>query len=123
MCLCHYVKKLVIRFSCRFVYLQECNHCIEIEAMDKYMSEVETSKGGDLAIKAKECPRCKARVTSQRYGNIIKECLANVNQVKRHCFGTSKDNEIKRSRLIHTVEDLINADPEMKRKHVCWFLM
>lgn len=85
------------------------------------MSETQTSKGGDQEIKAKECPRCKTRVTSQRYGNIIKECLAHVNRVKRRCFGTLAENEKKRAHLIAKVEDLIAVDPNLKRKHYfCW---
>jgi hypothetical protein len=106
----------------RFVFLPECKHCIEIEAMDTYMSVVETSKGGDLAIKAKECPKCKTRVTSRRYGNIIKECLANVNQVKQHHFGSSADNETKRSHLIAKVEGLLATDPSLKRNYYIYFI-
>jgi len=91
----------------RFVYLPECKHCLEIEAMDTYMRDVEMDNG-NLVIKAKECPRCKTRVTSQRYGTILKENLAMVNKVKLKCFGNPKGNEKKRCDLIDRVKALID---------------
>jgi len=79
----------------RFVQLQDCSHIFEVTMMDHYMDSVEN--GG--AIKLKECPQCKTPIRrSFRYGNSVKQALANIEKVK-----------IKAAELQAILENLVNT--------------
>lgn len=66
----------------RFVMLEDCGHCIEVTAMDHWM------KMNANQIGMKSCPRCKTTIwRCQRYGNIIRQCLKDVQEVKMKIFG------------------------------------
>uniref|UniRef100_A0A646QJ34 NFX1-type zinc finger-containing protein 1 n=1 Tax=Hemiscolopendra marginata TaxID=943146 RepID=A0A646QJ34_9MYRI len=69
----------------RFVFLEDCKHCIEVEGLDHWMNMDENE------IKMKECPRCKSVIwRNSRYGNIIKQRLHDVQRVKKRLFGKDK---------------------------------
>ncbi|CAG0882921.1 unnamed protein product [Darwinula stevensoni] len=72
----------------RFVYLPDCGHCIEVEAMDHHMKmEMEE-------IGMKKCPRCHTVIwSSVRYGNVIRQLYRNVAAVKEKAFGDPKKNQ------------------------------
>lgn len=56
----------------RFIFLQDCKHCIEVETMDSFMNE-ETKIEGCMVIGYKSCPRCKTVIRQgKRYGNILR---------------------------------------------------
>ncbi|CAG0889862.1 unnamed protein product, partial [Darwinula stevensoni] len=74
--------------NAKFVYLSDCKHCIEVEAMDHHMKmEMEE-------IGMKRCPRCHTVIwSSVRYGNIIRQLYCNVADVKNKAFGDPKQNQ------------------------------
>ncbi|XP_057379532.1 NFX1-type zinc finger-containing protein 1-like [Daphnia carinata] len=63
----------------RFIFLPECEHCIEVEGMDHWMA---TDGGGQIQPKC--CPRCKTTVRiCMRYGNIIKSTFDDISKAKK----------------------------------------
>jgi len=69
-----------------FVELVDCGHVFEVKTLDELMdkSHDEDGQNGKMEIKHKMCPKCsKPILSSRRYGNIIKEILADFDAVKR----------------------------------------
>lgn len=63
----------------RFIFLPECEHCIEVEGMDHWMA---TNVGGQIQPKC--CPRCKTTVRiCMRYGDIIKSTFDDIAKAKK----------------------------------------
>lgn len=67
-----------------FIQLDECQHIIESTAMDHYMSLDDNKQGEQMAIKLKECPKCKTPIRKNlRYGSDINRSLAEIEMVKK----------------------------------------
>ena len=69
-----------------FVELMDCGHVFQVKTLDELMdkSHDEDVQNGKMEIKHKMCPKCsKPILSSRRYGNIIKEILADFDAVKR----------------------------------------
>ena len=76
----NYVFKVV---CCRFVYLPDCGHTIEVSALDTWML-MENEENG---IRRKCCPRCMTVISScLRYGDVIKKNFEDVVLVKKKIF-------------------------------------
>jgi hypothetical protein len=70
--------------------LPDCGHCIEVEAMDKWM---DTDGGGQIQQKC--CPRCKTPIKiCMRYGDIIKNVFGDIAKAKMKIF-QSKGNPLE----------------------------
>ena len=69
----------------RFVELADCGHVFEVEMMDQWMDQVETTHDGKpVDVQLKLCPKCRVPIrTSLRYGNIIKKILADCERIKQ----------------------------------------
>ena len=69
----------------RFVELADCGHVFEVEMMDQWMDQAETtSDGKPVDVQLKLCPKCRVPIrTSLRYGNIIKKILADFERIKQ----------------------------------------
>eukprot|EP00057_Strongylocentrotus_purpuratus_P023775 XP_011678249.1 PREDICTED: NFX1-type zinc finger-containing protein 1 isoform X2 [Strongylocentrotus purpuratus] len=108
----------------RFVQLEDCGHVIEVEALDHYMSMTQDTSD-DVTIQLKGCPKCKTPIRRNlRYGNIIKQTLGDVENVKTKMRGSeaeieSKMNELKaKSSLLrsHTAfRDRFLAERDMRK--------
>ena len=70
----------------------------------------------DNSIQLKSCPRCKAPIRrSLRYGNVIKQQLQNIEQVKKKVIGHSSELEEAKERLNRRLLDLTKQfDQEIK---------
>ena len=70
----------------------------------------------DNSIQLKSCPRCKAPIRrSLRYGNVIKQQLQNIEQVKKKVIGHSSELEEAKERLNRRLIDLTKQfDQEIK---------
>ena len=70
----------------------------------------------DNSIQLKSCPRCKAPIRrSLRYGNVIKQQLQNIEQVKKKVIGHSSELEEEKERLNRRLIDLTKQfDQEIK---------
>lgn len=80
---------------CRFIYLPDCKHAIEVEGLTYHMNMA------DDEIGVKRCPRCTTVIRScRRFGNIIKTRLQDVIKVKTKIFGNQKKITENKSTLI-----------------------
>ena len=69
----------------RFVELADCGHVFEVEMMDQYMDQADTTQDGKpVDVQLKRCPKCRVPIrTSLRYGNIVKTILADFEKIKK----------------------------------------
>ena len=79
----------------RFVELADCGHVFEVEAMDQWMDQAETtSDGKPVDVQFKLCPKCRVPIrTSLRYGNIIKNILADFGRIKQKILLDERSGE------------------------------
>ena len=70
----------------------------------------------DNSIQLKPCPRCKTPIRrSLRYGNVIKQQLQNIEEVKKKVIGHSSELEEAKERLNRRLIDLTKQfDQEIK---------
>ncbi|KAM9759617.1 NFX1-type zinc finger-containing protein 1 isoform 1-T2 [Menidia menidia] len=91
-----------------FIQLEDCGHIVESTAMDHYMGMDDNSQtnGEQVAIKLKECPRCKTPIRKNlRYGLHINRCLAEIEMVKKKINAHQPNIEEQRNRLQNKWED------------------
>ena len=70
----------------------------------------------DNSIQLKSCPRCKAPIRrSLRYGNVIKQQLQNIEQVKKKVIGHSSELEEAKERLNRRLIDLTKQFDQEKK--------
>lgn len=86
-----------------FIQLEDCGHIIEHSAMDTYMEmgdNSQISEGEQVAIKLKECPKCRTPIRkNRRYGAHINRCLAEIEMVKLKIHGNLLDVEDQKAAL------------------------
>uniref|UniRef100_A0A3Q0SGU1 Zinc finger NFX1-type containing 1 n=1 Tax=Amphilophus citrinellus TaxID=61819 RepID=A0A3Q0SGU1_AMPCI len=86
-----------------FIQLEDCSHIIEYTAMDIYMGldDNQANKGEQVAIKLKECPRCRTPIRKNvRYGSQINRSLKEIEMVKEKINGQQPDIEKQRNALL-----------------------
>ena len=106
---------------CRFVYLADCGHTIEVSALDTWML-MENEENG---IRRKCCPRCQTVISScLRYGDVIKKNFEDIVLVKKKIFGVrqhpqefAKTVEIRRAEIRQVDEFVQNFVPWPTVKH------
>ena len=76
----------------------------------------------DNSIQLKPCPRCKTPIRrSLRYGNVIKQQLQNIEEVKKKVIGHSSELEEAKERLNRRLIDLTKQfDQERQMKEWKW---
>ncbi|XP_068677009.1 NFX1-type zinc finger-containing protein 1-like [Montipora foliosa] len=69
----------------RFVELADCGHVFEVQMMDQWMDQAETTPDEKpIDVQLKLCPKCRVPIrTSLRYGNIIKKILADFERINQ----------------------------------------
>ncbi|XP_017477675.1 PREDICTED: NFX1-type zinc finger-containing protein 1-like isoform X2 [Rhagoletis zephyria] len=99
----------------RFVFLEDCQHCIESNALTKWMED------SNEGIQMKACPRCKTPIRKcMRLMNQIKRDLEDVLLVKDRVFsGNSSDLEKKRLEYVEALSAILSNPslaefPELK---------
>ena len=66
--------------SARFVLLEDCGHIIEVSVMDEL---VDSGMDATRMVALKSCPEChRPLLKSNRYGNVIKKILAQLEEIK-----------------------------------------
>jgi len=66
----------------RFVYLEDCEHTIESEALTKWIYQ------NDEEISLKQCPLCKMPILkTQRFMNQVKVILEDISKIKNKQYG------------------------------------
>lgn len=82
----------------RFVWLEDCGHCIKASAMDYWMesrygpnAETDTKNN---SIQLPECPRCKTPIRRNlRYSNYVKTQLELIEKIKLKQYGDLETNK------------------------------
>ena len=83
---------------CRFFYLPDCGHCIEVKGLDYWMDLKDDEK---KEIQMKCCPRCKTIIRDcPRYGNVIISNMLDIVAVKKRILG-SPGNAIEFAQAHH----------------------
>ena len=90
----------------------------EMRLLLRYMDTTNDDSDDRHVIQLKSCPRCKTAIRrSLRYGNVIKQQLHDIEQVKRKVRGES-DEVIKTKERLETrfiaLKSTFNDDDEMK---------
>ena len=69
----------------KFIELAECGHILEVGGLDHWMKQSqENSDGEGTAVQLPQCPKCKTPIyKSLRFGNIVKQTLADIDAIKR----------------------------------------
>lgn len=99
----------------RFIELQDCGHMFEVTALDYWMDK----DGDNRDIKLKECPRCKTPIRiSYRYGNIVKEKLAEVEEVKKRLIQEEDRFQDLQAKLKRATLALSKKYPDIKKRQI-----
>ncbi|XP_065913793.1 NFX1-type zinc finger-containing protein 1-like [Dysidea avara] len=77
----------------RFIQLEDCDHILEVSGLDQWMDQQDDATDSKaVEIQFKSCPKCKTSVRrSLRYGNIIKQTLHDMEEVKKKILGMGND--------------------------------
>ncbi|XP_059186152.1 NFX1-type zinc finger-containing protein 1 isoform X2 [Centropristis striata] len=117
-----------------FIQLEDCGHIIEYTAMDQYMGmddNQQANEGEEVAIKLKECPKCKAPIRKNlRYGSHINRSLAEIEMVKTKINGSQAVIEQHKRALqekwednlylheMHSQEDYMQIQKKLENKYL-----
>ena len=100
----------------RFVELADCGHVFEVQMMDQWMDQAETTPDGKpVDVQLKLCPKCRVPIrTSLRYGNIIKKILADFERIKQKILlgEGQRDQEVARLKVNMQKIDEFPGDKE-----------
>lgn len=91
--------------------------------MDIYMEmddNSQTNEGEQVAIKLKECPKCRTPIRkNRRYGAHINRCLAEIEMVKRKIYGNPLEIEEQRAALqLQWDEHFASIGLDMQEKYL-----
>lgn len=95
------------------MYLEDCNHTIESQALDKHL--LNRPEGGEIVMKV--CPLCKTPITrTARYMNYVKETYSHIIKVKKKIFGDNKD-------ILEKRRDLSKKLMKLKSEHLIYYIL
>ncbi|CAF0725958.1 unnamed protein product [Adineta steineri] len=95
----------------RFVFLPDCEHLIEVSALDTYVGNSINNPSENVAIRFPECPRCKQQIRRcTRYMPIINQVHNLITKVKTKVLGNRTEQEMndQRIRLVADFEQTKN---------------
>ena len=103
----------------RFVQLQDCKHFFEVCGIDKWMDEHIESDEKMTSIKLKECPKCKTPIRRNlRYGNMIKQALHDIENVKRQIMGDDARIKVLHQSIRQGIVKLSDHDRIILKQHM-----
>ena len=107
--------------NARFVELADCGHVFEVERMDEWMDQAETTLDGKpVDVQLKLCPKCSVPIrTSLRYGSIVKKIFADVERVKQKILLDKGRLDQKVAMLKRKVEEIgpfLEDQDEIKKR-------
>ncbi|XP_067652457.1 NFX1-type zinc finger-containing protein 1-like [Haliotis asinina] len=86
-----------------FYKLPGCKHIFEVTSLDTYMDNASESIG------MKTCPKCTSPImTSKRYGNCIRRCQREIDEVKGKLFSQPGEMKREKDRLIGELSKIDN---------------
>ncbi|CAF1207828.1 unnamed protein product [Adineta steineri] len=102
----------------RFILLPDCNHIIEVTALDKYVNVFVNDSDDKTAIRFPECPRCRRQIHyCTRYMSIINEVHKLITQVKKKILGHSTEEE-RRNRQKNLINEYEKMKKNLKETHL-----
>lgn len=85
----------------RFVYLEDCGHSVESDALEKWLSQ------NDEEIALKQCPICKTPILkTQRFMNQVKVILEDISKIKSQLYGKLAVIKMKKRDILKTLKCL-----------------
>ena len=94
-----------------YIELVDCGHVFEVTDLDYWMEGMQDSE--TAAVQLKVCPRCKTAIRrSLRYGNIVKQTLADVEHIKEIKLEEQRQLQEKRVQLKERVKELTKKYPQ-----------
>lgn len=85
----------------RFVYLNDCGHSIESEALERWMYQ------NDEEITLKQCPLCKTPILkTQRFTNQVKVILEDISKIKIKQYGELYNLKHKKKIILNSLRTL-----------------
>jgi len=115
--------------NARFVFLEDCRHIIEAEAMDHWMrtqygDDSNNNDGGKSEIGLPVCPKCKTQIRlNLRYSNVVKKQLAQIEVIKKRYRGSEAKIMLEYKEVIGEIAQLgdglretLFADVEMDER-------
>lgn len=94
---------LIKSFVYRFVYLEDCKHIIESQALERWIAL--TNK--EIAMKL--CPLCKTPILkTQRFMNQVKIVLKDISIIKKKQYGEQIIIKSKKNKTINSLQTLDN---------------
>lgn len=101
-----------------FIQLPDCKHIFAVTDLDRYMDMSNDDSLESHVIQLKSCPRCKSAIrTSLRYGNVIKQQLYDIEEVKKKVKGHQSEVDDAKKRLETRLTELkktFDGENEMK---------
>ena len=99
----------------QFVELKDCGHVIEVEGLDAWMQM--SREGNAIAVQLKACPKCKTPIRrSLRYGNIIKDTLLDLEEIKqKQLIMSPADIQRKVRATMLETESLVDIRDDLKK--------
>lgn len=83
----------------RFVYLEDCGHSIESEALEKWINQ------NDEEIALKQCPLCKTPILkTQRFMNRVKFILKDIALIKHKLFVEQNSLNLKKNDILKSLK-------------------
>lgn len=99
--------------NARFIELLDCDHVVEVTAMDYWMDN--DSESDD--IKLKECPICQTPIRiSYRYADIVKEKLADIEKVKAQLNQEEKNYQQLTEKLKRIAFSIKQKYPDIQQR-------
>ncbi|PIK63039.1 putative NFX1-type zinc finger-containing protein 1 [Apostichopus japonicus] len=97
--------------------LEDCDHIIEVVALDTWMKQ--TTVDEDTTVQLRVCPKCKTPIRRNlRYGNVIKQVRADVEEIKKQILGDPVNIREKREELIQDLSlERDGTVSEIRRVH------
>lgn len=87
-----------MRYIFRFVYLEDCGHSVESDALEQWMSQ------NDEEIALKQCPICKTPILkTQRFMNQVKVILEDISKIKSQLYGKLAVIKMKKKDISKTL--------------------
>ncbi|XP_050717644.1 NFX1-type zinc finger-containing protein 1-like [Eriocheir sinensis] len=88
----------------RFVWLEDCGHCIEVEGLEGWLQQEDTAVG------MKTCPKCRTTIyNNRRYQNIVLQTHKAVLAIKKKYYQAQNNIKMRDIELILQDEEILHC--------------
>lgn len=116
--------------NARFVYLEDCGHCIESSTMENLMeshfnvSSLNRDENNNVLFDLPKCPVCSKPIQrSMRYSNYLKSRQVFIKRLKLKQYGNPKENIVILQKLkSQAVMNLYTTKSDVKSVFFCYLI-